>query len=132
VVVEERDDRHPLPQQPDRLPIRRHLSTAVDDGVVERRGQGIDDLAVPQRAGVRERPVTASSRWTTLSGEGIHAWSGNTQTALCRRRQSPSADIIEFLLRTSTASGTSAGHASRNGSRRSRKAVSAVNFPRLK
>jgi hypothetical protein len=40
----------------------------VDDDVFERRGQGVDGLAVPEQA-----PVTESSRRTTLSGLGIHA-----------------------------------------------------------
>jgi hypothetical protein len=42
----ERDHRHPLPQYADDPCVLGYLRAAVDDDVVQRRGQGIDRLAV--------------------------------------------------------------------------------------
>jgi hypothetical protein len=43
-------------RQPDRLRVRRHLTPAVDDDVIEGQGQRIDRLAASQQADVSERP----------------------------------------------------------------------------
>jgi hypothetical protein len=47
---------HALPSQPDHLRVSRRLLAAVDNGMVQRRGQGIGGLPVPQQADVVPTP----------------------------------------------------------------------------